>query len=282
MKNPNEKVYIPISEQKISIFAVWTEMFDEIKSSYELIWRLFLRDFIAGYKQSILGILWVIIMPLIMTSIFIFLNYSGIFNTGQTTVPYPVFSLLGLTIWQLFSSGVISCTNSLVISGGLITKINFPKETLIFSSISQSILDFIIRFIFLGIVFVIFRICPSWKIIFLPLFLIPLILFTIGLGFLFSLFNAFIHDISNLVSLFVTFLLFMTPVLYQQPTSKIYNMFYKLNIPGILIVSTRDIVLTGNISQPTLFFYSCIISILVFVIFWTLFHLVEPIVSDRI
>ncbi len=282
MKNNNERIYIPFDEQKLNLFNIWEQMFTELKNSREIIWRLFLRDFTAGYKQSLLGIIWTILMPLIMVSIFVFLNTSGILNIGQTSVPYVAFALLGLTLWQFFSSGLIACTNCLVLSGGLITKTNFPKETLVFSSMAQSFLDFLIRIIFVGIVFIIFRICPSWKVIFLPLILIPLILFTIGLGFLFSLFNAFIHDITNIVWLFVTLLLFITPILYPQPESEIYNAFYKFNIPGILITSARDIVLTGHISQPIPFFYSCIISLIVFILFWTFFHLTEPIVSEKI
>lgn len=256
-------------------------MFCELIKSREIIWRLFLRDFIAGYKQSLLGFLWVIIMPLIMVASFIFLNRSGILNIGKTEIPYPVFALVGLSIWQLFASGLVSCTNSIVTSGGLITKINFPKESLVFSSIAQSLLEFTIRIAFLVIVFIVFNVYPSWKIIFLPLILIPLLLFTLGLGFLFSLLNVVIRDIANFVSLFVTFLLFITPVLYPQPSSRLFVIINKFNLPGILTTSARDIVITGSIPQLTSFIYASTLCLFIFVICWTIFHIVEPIVAEK-
>src|SRR3990167_8286555 len=94
------KVYEPDAQIKMGYLSLWREMVKEMISSRELIWRLFLRDFMAKYKQAILGILWAIIMPLTMIGVFVFLNRSGVFNIAETGVPYPIFALLGLSIWQ--------------------------------------------------------------------------------------------------------------------------------------------------------------------------------------
>lgn len=275
-------IIVPLSGQKINIFIVWKQMLDEHMNSRELTWRLFLRDFLAGYKQSMLGVGWIIIMPLLIVGAFIFLNRSGVLNIGQTSVPYPLFALTGLSVWQVFASGIIACTNCLISSGGLITKINFPKESLVFSSLAQTMLDFIIRIVPLAAAFVIFGVSPHWTVLFLPLLLIPLLLLTLGLGFLFSFFNAIVRDIGNAVSLLMTFLLFVTPVLYPAPDSATFVMLNRFNVPGILVTSIRDFVLTGAMPRPLSFICSCIVSVAVFVVSWTIFHLTEPIVAERI
>ena len=95
----NYNTYIPDKHLKLGL-KIWLEMFRELAGSRELIWRLFIRDFLAKHKQTILGVLWAIIMPLLMVGTFIFLNRTGVLNIGKTDVPYPVFALLGLSIWQ--------------------------------------------------------------------------------------------------------------------------------------------------------------------------------------
>ena len=89
-------LYAPNRHLKLGI-RIWAEMFQELIRSRELIWRLFLRDFLAKYKQTVLGILWAIIMPLLMVGTFVFLNRAGVINIGKTEIPYPVFALLGLS-----------------------------------------------------------------------------------------------------------------------------------------------------------------------------------------
>lgn len=142
--NNGTKIYQP-NRNVTSSFSIWKEMFSELSQSKELIARLSMRDFSARYKQSVLGILWTFIMPLFTVGTFVYLNYSGVFNLGETSIPYPAYALLGVTLWQLFATGVTACTGSLAGAGNLIGKINFAKESLILSSLSQTIFDFLIR-----------------------------------------------------------------------------------------------------------------------------------------
>ena len=117
-------LYFPNRHLKIGM-RIWKEMFRDLIRSRELTGRLFIRDFLAKYKQTVLGILWAAIMPLVMVGTFIFLNRSGVVNIGKTDIPYPVFALLGLSIWQLFATGLTACTNSILQHGGIVAKINF-------------------------------------------------------------------------------------------------------------------------------------------------------------
>lgn len=139
-------LYVPNKHLKLGI-KIWAEMFQESIRSRELIWRLFIRNLSAKYKQTVLSYLWALILPFIAIGTFVFLNRAGILNIGSTDMPYPLFALIGISIWQLFSTGLISGTNSIVEAGGMISKINFPREVLVFSSIAQSVLSFLLFFI---------------------------------------------------------------------------------------------------------------------------------------
>jgi lipopolysaccharide transport system permease protein len=276
-----KKVLIPEGLVKKGFLKNFKEMFDEIIQARELIIRLFIRDFLARYKQSFLGITWIIIMPIIVISSFIFMNKSGILNIGNTSVPYPVFALLGLTIYQIFSTGLVATTNSLVNAGSMIIKINFPKESLIISSMAHSIFDFIIRVFLLILVFIFFKVVPSYKSIIFPFLIIPLVLLTIGLGFILSLLNCIARDTTNAVSLLTSFLLFITPVLYPEPKG-ILKIFTKYNIISPLINAPREIVINGYISKPDEYIIASLISIFIFLFCWRIFHLVEPKIAERV
>lgn len=275
----NYNSYIPNKHLKLGI-KIWPEMFQELVKGRELIWRLFMRNLSAKYKQTVLSYLWALILPFIAIGTFMFLNRAGILNIGSTDIPYPLFALIGVSIWQLFSVGIISGTNSIVSAGGMISKINFPREVLVFSSIAQSIFEFLIKFVLIVIFFFIFRFIPSWEIIFFPLAIIPVLILTLGLSLVLSLVNGVLRDTANVVSLLTTFLMFLTPVLYPISTEKF--LIFKLNPLSPLITAPRDLIVYGYIKEPVDFFVASVLSVLLFFISWRLFHLVETKIPERI
>jgi lipopolysaccharide transport system permease protein len=273
------QVYEPHKQLKLGI-RIWKEMFTELYEFRELIWRLFIRDLSAKYKQSILGNIWALIMPFVAIGTFMYLNYLGILNIQQSHVPYPLYALIGLTIWQIFAAGLNSGSNSLIGAGDLITKINFPREVLVIASMAHSIAEFLIKFGLIIVFFVIFQFQPSWKIIFFPFMLLPIIFLTIGLSLILSLLNGIMRDIGNVVSLFLMFLMFLTPVLYPIPQSN--SLILELNFLSPLINAPRDLIVLGNIGSPEPFMVASTISMLIFFISWRVFHLVETKIPERI
>jgi len=274
-----EQVYIPNKHLKLGI-RIWREMFRELIHTRELTWRFFIRDLSAKYKQSVLGYLWAVIMPFIAIGSFMFLNRTGVINIGKTDVPYPLFALIGLSVWQIFSVGIISGCNSLVKAGGMISKINFPRETLVFSSIAQSIFEFLVRFSLIILFFFIFKFIPPWKILLFPLSLVPIIFLTLGLSLILSLVNSVFRDTANIVSLLATFLMFLTPVLYPTPDKQ--SLFFKLNPLSPSVNAPRDLIIYGYLKNPIDFFIVSVLSFLIFLISWRIFHLVETKIPERI
>lgn len=265
-----------------SFSSIWREMALELINSRELIWRLFIRDFSARYKQTVLGVLWAIIMPLAMVGTFWFLKRSGVLNIGQVEIPYAAYALLGLTIWQLFAGGLVACSNSIVAGGSMVVKINFPKETLVIASLSQALLDTLIRLVLVIIVFVFYRIVPAWTVILFPLSLVPLLLLTLGLGFMLSLLNVLLRDVANIVTLATTFLLFLTPVLYPTPQAGLFQLFTEYNPLAALVTGPRDLVVSGYLTDPTSFAWASILSVVLFFLFWRVFHVAEMRMAERL
>lgn len=257
-------------------------MFYELRTSFELGFRLFLRDFSAKYKQSLFGVFWVILIPLFAVGVFVAMNRSGILTIKSTGTPYPVFALFGMTIWSLFT-GITSKISGVVgETGGLVTKINFPRIALIYSPVFTSFLDLFIRFVLLAIVMLIYKVVPSLHIFLLPLTLLPIILFSIGIGFFLSIIGAVFKDVSMFINMFLSIAMFLTPVMYPLPeegmlnTINIYNpLYYFIEIP-------RTIFFHGRFDHSIGFMIFTLISLLIFLAGWRFYQVAMARIVEKI
>jgi lipopolysaccharide transport system permease protein len=275
-------IYEPDHFLKKGYLSIFSQIFIELKQNRWLTYQLFKRDFLSTYKQSFFGIFWAIILPLFSIAIFIVLNRSGVLNIGDIGVPYSIYALLGMAFWQFFSSGLVACSNSLVNAGPMILKINFSKKSLVIAAAGKAIVPFIIQIMMVCILFVGYGRTPSILSLLVPVFIIPLILFTIGLGFFTSLLNGVMRDIGNIISIFLTLLMFFTPVLYAKPKIGLLVIITKYNPLYYLVSTPRDLVLKGLVHEWQGFLIVSLISIILFIGCLCAFHLTETRVAERI
>jgi len=274
--------YQPDNSLRKGYLSVFGEIYNESRRNKWLAYQLFKRDFFAIYKQSFFGILWALIIPLVSVGTFIILNRSGVFTIGDIDVPYPIYAVLGMAFWQLFSAGLIASSNSLVSAGSMITKINFSKKALVVASIGQSLISFLIQFVLVGILFVSYRTTPSVAILWVPLLMVPIMLLTLGLGFVLSLLNAVMRDVGNVLSVMMTFLMFLTPVLYAKPTTGMLARLTEYNPLYYLVSVPRELVLMGKMPELKGFLLSCIMSAVILIVCLIAFHLTETRIAERI
>lgn len=267
---------------KKGYISTLTEIFVQLKENRWLVYQLFRREFLAVQSQSLVGVLWVFLMPLISVGVFILLNRSGIFNIGDIDVPYPIYALLGMAFWQFFAVGLRESSNSLVRASTMIIRINFPKKVLVIAAIGKSLISFLFQFVIVLLLFLGYGIAPSSSILLLPVFVIPMLLLTVGLGFIASLLNSIMRDVGNLLSILIMFLMFCTPVLYSTPTVgkfaelTMYNpLFYLVSVP-------RELILTGSTSLGVNYLASSVLSFVVFLTCLVAFHVTETRITERI
>lgn len=274
--------YEPDNSLKKGYFGIIKEIFNEIRNNHWLIYQLFKRDFFAIYKQSFIGVLWAVIIPIVSVATFILLRSSNVFSMGEIDVPYPIFAILGMAFWQFFSRGIVAASNSLVKAGSMITKINFSKKSLVIASMGQAIVVFLVQFILVILLFIYYQFTPNIAILLIPFMLIPLFLMTLGFGFILSLLNGIMRDIGNIISTLMTFLMFLTPVLYARPQTGMLAQITRFNPFYYLISAPRELVLKGTILEMRGFVGSIIISIIAFLVFTVIFHLTETRVTERV
>ena len=276
-------VYQPDNSLKNGFFLTFRQIYEELIDNKWLMYQLFKRDFSTMYKQSFIGFLWIFIMPITLNvGIFAMLGSSGIFNYGKIGVPYPVYAILGISLWQIFANGITSCGNSLSGAGDMITRINFSKKSLVLATIGKAIITFLVQISLVIVLLMIYRIVPNPTILLFPLVTIPIILLALGLGLIISILNSFIKDTGNLLSVVVMLGMYVTPVLYAKPAIGLLAGITTYNPMYYFICSGRDLALKGTLSEPQGFVISCFLSIFVFLIGLYIFHLTETRITERV
>ncbi len=262
-------------------WQLYGDIIKELTSNLWLIKQLFKSD-MSSYRQSLLGIYWMIIVPFLSLLAILTLQESHVFNIGSLQVPYPVYAIMGLAFWQIFSMGLMSATASLVNSRELILKVNCSRKAIVIASIGRAMIGFGIQIAVLYVLFLCYGIQPTPYFFLLPLMVLPLLLLTLSFGFILALLNCIIRDVGMGLGFLLTVSLLLTPVFYVKPAQGWLAHMTQFNLLYYLIDVPRSLVLTGSSSAITGYTVSTIVSFLLFVETLKLFHLTEHRIAEKI
>lgn len=187
----------------------------ELWAYRELLLFLTWRDVKVRYKQTVLGVLWVIIQPLVMMLIFT-LFFGRLAGLEQRTggIPYPIFAFAGLLPWTFFANAVTNSSNSLVGSTHLITKIYFPRLIIPAAAVGAALVDFALAFVILAALMIYYGVAVTWTILLLPALVALVALFSLGVGVILSALNVKYRDVRHALPFVVQIWMFVSPVIY--------------------------------------------------------------------
>lgn len=186
---------------------------DELWRYRELIYFLVWRDLKVRYRQTALGVVWVVLQPLALMVVFsLFLGEFLKVDTGDT--PYPVFVFVALVPWTLFSQALNSSSQSLVANANLLGKIYFPRLLLPLSSVGSYLLDFGISTILLVGLMLIYGVTPAVTGLLVPLLAVVVIVTALGVGIGLTALNVRYRDVQSGIPLLVQIWLFASPIAY--------------------------------------------------------------------
>lgn len=195
------------SWQALNLKNIWTYR--------ELLYFLTWRDVKVRYKQTFLGVLWVVIQPLVTMAIFslLFGRLAGL-NGRTGNIPYSIFAFAGLLPWTFFANAVTSSGNSLVNSSHLITKIYFPRMIIPAAAIAAGLVDFALSSVILAILMLGYRVELTWRLLLLVPLTALVTLLALGVGLLLSALNVKYRDIRHALPFLVQIWMFASPVIY--------------------------------------------------------------------
>lgn len=280
MQHAPVTVYSPHGAGEHGI-SVWKSMLGSLYGNRDMIVYLAKRDILARYRQSIMGYLWIILLPVGTVAIVGFLAGRRILLVGETPLPYLLFALCNLTVWMLFAGILAATTNSLKGAGPLVTRINCARDAIVIAAIAQPLVDFIVRLLVVASVFIWFGISPPWHALYAALLLLPLIVMAVGLGFFLSILNLVINDVGYALGIILTFAVFLAPILYPPPVEWPFYLVNILNPVSPFLIGMQDLIAHGRVSQPQSLAAASLFAVFVFLCGWRLFNLAIPRVVQR-
>lgn len=230
---------VPMSSDKsvlviqngISAKAYWSDLWRHRELLLFLAWR----DILVRYKQTVIGVSWVLIRPL-LTMIILTAVFGRVAMLPSGDLPYAILVFTGLLPWFYFSNALSECSNSLITNSHLLSKVYFPRLIVPISTILVSSVDFVISFAVLLLLMLWYGISPSWQLALLPVLGLWVGMLSLGLGLWFSALNVRYRDFRHIVPFILQLGIYASPVAYS--TSIIpekWALLYYLNpIAGII------------------------------------------------
>ena len=239
--------------------------FRELLRYRELFYFLAWRDILVRYKQTVIGIAWSVIRPLLTMLVFtvVFGRLARLPNEG---VPYPILVFSAMLPWQYFANAMQESSNSLIAESRLISKVYFPRLIVPASSVIVSAVDFLISLALLGLLMLGYGFVPSWTLLFMPFFFLLATLAALGAGFWLSALNVKYRDFRYIVPFLVQFGLYVSPVGFSSSVvPERWRLLYSLN-PMVGVIDGFRWCVQGTASSIYLpgFLLSAVISVLAF------------------
>jgi len=213
----------------------------------ELLYILSWRDIKVRYKQTVIGLAWSIIRPLLTMLVFTIVFGKLAKLPSEGTTPYAILVFAGLLPWQFFSNALTESSNSLIGNANLISKVYFPRLIIPASSIITSFIDLLISFVILIGLMVYYRFQPSWQIVFMPVFIIMAFLSSFGTGLWLTTMNVKFRDFRYIVPFIVQLGLYISPVGFSSSViPEKWRLLYSLNPMVGVIDGFRWCILGGE------------------------------------
>ncbi|WP_308992668.1 ABC transporter permease [Mariniflexile litorale] len=250
--------------------------------SHFLAKQLATRDITSQYRQSYLGIIWAFITPISSAFVWIFLSATGTIQLSDTGVPYPVYVFSGTLIWSIIIESINSPASNTNAARGIMTKINFPKEALVLSGIYKLLFNSSIKIGLLVILIFAFGVGFHWSLLLFPLAILAAILFGTTMGLFLTPISLIYNDIAKIISMGLSLLMYITPVVYAIPKDGLMKTVMELNPFTPLILTARALALGNTTEYLAYFSWVFIVSVLLFFIGLMLYRISIPIIVERL
>ena len=259
------------------------QMVSDLVQYRDLLYMLTWRDIKIRYKQSIMGFFWAILMPTLIVGAGILVRFAFSMTSGHSLNLDDIASVsLKSLPWAFFLSATKFSTNSLTGNSNLVTKIYFPREVFPIAAVLASLFDFAIASGVIIVVLVLARVGVSVYLLWFPVLLLLLILFTAALGMFLSCANLFFRDVKYLVDVALTFGILFTPVFYDARMVGKWAPLLLVNPIATILEAMNDVVVRHAPPDYAWLAYAACWAAFGFVAAWKVFHSAEASFAENI
>jgi lipopolysaccharide transport system permease protein len=234
------------ADETVVTAAGSNDYFGELWRYRELFAFLAWRDILVRYKQTVVGVAWSVLRPVLTTAVLVFV-FSRVGNVSSGEAPYPLMVFCGMLPWMFFSTAVMTGGESLVNNASLVSKVYFPKLIVPLASLSVSLVDFLISLGILAVIMIWYQWIPSVEVIMLPLLILLAAAVSFGVSIWIAALMVQYRDFRFIIPFLVQLGLYISPVGYpSQIVPEQYKLLYALNPMVGVIDGFRAVILGGT------------------------------------
>jgi lipopolysaccharide transport system permease protein len=240
--------------------------FAELWHFRDLILTLAGRDIKVRYKQTLLGVIWVVLQPLLGAGVLSFV-FGKVAKLNSDGIPYFLFSYVGMLAWNAFNNTLGKTSGSMLGNAHLISKVYFPRLVLPIATTFGTLIDFAVALAMMPILLAIYHIAPGWGLLLLPVWLALLLLLSMGIGLIAAALQVSYRDVGYVLPVATQFLFYLCPVAYalKEVPARLQNL-YLLNPVAGLVAAFRWSLLNQGIVPWGFVGYAAGLSIALFLV----------------
>ncbi len=260
-----------------------TESLKELIHYRHLLYALTWREVRIRYKETVMGFLWAIFLPIMVVASGIIVRKAFAIASGKPLEYQALVSIVVKSLpWAFFSGSIRSATNSLLTNSNLVTKIYFPREVFPFSSILAQLFDFAIASLVAAVLIACSGVNIGSHLLWLPVLLALLIVLTAGWALFLSCATIFFRDVKYIVEIVMTFGILFTPVFYEARMFGEWGDLLLLNPVGSILEAINEVVVANRNPNGFWLFYSTLWAFGSLAVAWLTFEKAEPLFAENI
>jgi lipopolysaccharide transport system permease protein len=236
----------------------------EIYRYRDLLLTLADRDIRVRYKQTVIGVAWVVLQPLMTSLIFAFI-FGVLARFPSEGRPYVLFAFSGILAWNVFSQTLTRVSFALVGNAHLVSKVYFPRLILPLAAVASTLVDFVVALVLMFLMLIFYRVWPGWGLLLLPVWLAVLLVMAMGIGLVAAALMVKYRDIGHIIPTILQLGMYVSPVAWsaQIVPGKFRWVFLVNPLTGLLDAFRWSLLGEGTLSWPALV-YSTVTAVLFF------------------
>lgn len=259
------------------------EIIQELIRYRELVYIITWREIKVKYKQSVMGLLWAILMPMLVISAGILVRFGVAQISGKPVILSEVVTVAVKALpWSFFVASIRFATNSLLASSNLVTKIYFPRDILPISAVLSQFVDFLLASCMLVVILAVAQIGTSVFLLWVPFLIALLLILATALGLFLAAANLFFRDVKYIVDVFLTFAIFFTPVFYEAKLAGHWEWVLLLNPVAPILEGLNNAIVLHQSPDLLWVLYSACVVLFGFSFATTVFKKLEPKFAESI
>jgi homopolymeric O-antigen transport system permease protein len=249
----------------------------------DLLFMITWRDIRIKYKQSVMGFLWAIFMPIIIVAAGVVVKIAFSYVSKQPLQTDHIVTIAVKALpWAFFVSCLRFSSNSLISNPNLVTKIYFPRIIFPVSAVISQLFDFVIASSVLVVILTVLKVGVSVQLLWIPLLVLILLSLALGMGIFFSAANLFFRDVKYLVEVILTFAIFFTPVFYEVEMFEKWSTLLMVNPVAPILEGVRACIVLQQAPELAWIAYSGGLAVVMLVVSVWIFARMEPLFAESI